>query len=99
MCFLSWFICTICTRVYFWPYERSFKNLLPDANLHPSANLLLLSRWSKFVCTRVQIVHMNAKMCIFNYVLIGDFDILQTCFVYDFVLNDIKVNFKLFLSK
>ena len=32
----------------------------------------------------------------FQYVLIGDFDILQTCFVYDFVLNDIKVNFKLF---
>ena len=32
-----------------WPFERCFKNL------HPGANLLLLSRWSKFICTRVQI--------------------------------------------
>ena len=39
------------------------------------------------------------KNVYFQYVLIGDFDILQTRFVYDFVLNDIKVNFKLFLSK
>ena len=39
------------------------------------------------------------KNVYFQYVLIVDFDILQTCFVYDFVLNDIKVNFKLFLSK
>ena len=40
----------ICTRVYFWPCERCFKNL------HP-ANLLLPSRW-------VQIVHMNANCTI-----------------------------------
>ena len=43
-------------RVYFWPCERCFKNL------HPGANLLLLLRWSKFICTRV---HMNAK-CLFS---------------------------------
>ena len=35
----------------------------------------------------------------FLYVSIGDFDILQTFSVYDFVLNDIKINFKLFLLK
>ena len=102
MCFLSWFICTIFTPGVFWPYERSFKNLLPDANLHPSANLLLLSRWSKFICTRLHPgvnCAYERKNVYFLYVLIGDFDILQTCIVYDFVLNDIKVNFKLFLSK
>ena len=49
------------------------------ANLHSGANLLLLSRWSKLV----QIVY-------FPYVLIRDFDILQTFSVYDFVLNDLK---------
>ena len=46
--------------VYFWTYEQCFKNL-HGANLHPGANLLLLLRWSKFICTRVQFVHMNAK--------------------------------------
>ena len=76
-------------RVYFWPCERCFKNL------HPGANLLLLSRWSKFICTRVQIVHMTAK-CVFLYVSIGDFEILQTFSVCEFVLNDIKINFELF---
>ena len=30
------------------------------------------------------------KNVYFRYVLIGDFDILQTCFVYDFVLKDIS---------
>ena len=39
------------------------------------------------------------KNVYFQYVLIGDFDILQTCFVYDFVLNDIKVNFNFFFIK
>ena len=73
---------------FFWPCERCFKNL------HPGANLLLLSRLSKYICTRVHIVHMNAKC-----VSIGDFDILQAFSVNDFVLNDIKINFKLFLSK
>ena len=46
----------ICTRVYFWPCERCFKNL------HPGANLLLSSRWCKFICIRVQIVHMNMQL-------------------------------------
>ena len=84
--------CKFASRVYFSPCERCFKNLHPKANLHPGANLLLLSRWSKFictrmqVCTRVQIVHMNAKW-VFSIVSIGDFDILQTFSVYDFVLT------------
>ena len=43
---------------YFWPCEQCFKNL------HPGANLLLPSRWCKFICTRVQIVHMNANCII-----------------------------------
>ena len=30
------------------------------------------------------------KNVYFQYVLIGDFDILQTCFLYDFVLKDIQ---------
>ena len=60
----------ICTPGVFWPCERCFKNLHPGANLHPVANLLLLLRWSKFICnrvqicTRVQFVHMNAKRLI-----------------------------------
>ena len=45
-------------RVHFWPCERCSKNL------HPGANLLLLLRWSKFICTRVQFVHMNANCLI-----------------------------------
>ena len=53
--------CKFAPRVYFWPCERCFKNL------HSGANLLLLLRWSKFICIRVQIcsrvqfVHMNAN--------------------------------------
>ena len=49
--------CKFATGVYFWPCERCFMNL------HPGANLLLPSRWAnlcKFICTRVQIVHINA---------------------------------------
>ena len=57
--------------VYFWPCERCFKYLHPDANLHPGANLLLLSRWYKFIftrvqiCIRVQFAHMNANYFFF----------------------------------
>ena len=32
----------------------------------------------------------------FLYVSIGDFDIFQTFSVYDFALNDIKINFELY---
>ena len=53
--FKAVFMCAI----LIWPYERCFKNL------HPGANLLLLSRWCKFICTRVQIVHMNANRIFF----------------------------------
>ena len=62
--------CKFAPGVYFWPCERCFKNLHPGANLHPGVNLLLPSRWCKFICTReqictrVQIVHMNAKWII-----------------------------------
>ena len=56
--------CKFAPGVYFWPCERCFKNL------HPGANLLLPSRWCKFICirlkicTRLQIVHMNANCII-----------------------------------
>ena len=53
--------CKFAPRVYFWPCERCFEEFAPGANLHPGANLLLLLRWSKFICTRVQFVHMNTK--------------------------------------
>ena len=62
----------ICIRVYFWPCERCFKNL------HPGANLLLPSRWCKFICTRVQIVHMNAN-CIISIHYDGRFRFLLRC--------------------
>ena len=40
------------------------RNLHPVQICTPGANLLLLSRWCKFICTRVQIVHMSAKYLI-----------------------------------
>ena len=99
MCFLSWLICTICTPGVFFG--------------HMNGLLRICSRMQ--ICTKCKFaptfeveqiyLHPDAKCAYerknvyFQYVLIGDFDILQTCFVYDFVLNDIKVNFKLFLSK
>ena len=46
-----------CSWVQICPCERCFKNL-------HGANLLLLSRWCKFICTRVQIVHMNGNRII-----------------------------------
>ena len=70
----------ICTRVQMCSYSRGGVNLFAPG--------------CKFA-PRVQIVHMNAK-CVFLYVSIGDFEILQTFSVYEFVLNDIKINFKLF---
>ena len=53
-------------------------NLHPGANLHPGYNFLhpgcifghvngvlrICTGWSKFICTRVQFVHMNAKCLI-----------------------------------
>ena len=33
--------CKFAPRVHFWPCERCFKNLHPDANLHPGANVLI----------------------------------------------------------
>ena len=65
--------CKFAPGVYFLPCERCLKNLHPGVNLHPGANLLLPSRWSKFICTRVQIVLMNAN-CIISMHLMGDFD-------------------------
>ena len=41
---------------------------------------------------------MNAKY-VFSIRFDRDFDILQTFSVYDFILNDTKINFQLFLSK
>ena len=78
-------ICTpvqICTRVYFWPCERCLKKL------HPGANLLLLSQWCKFICTRVQIcsqvqiVHMNAK-CLISLHFDGGFRYMACLFYYN----------------
>ena len=77
--------CKFAPRVYFWPCERCFKNL------HPGADLLHLSRWSKFICTRVQIVHMNAK-CIILYIFIGDFDLWQAFSITILYKTDIKMN-------
>ena len=90
--------CKFAPRVYFWPCERCFKNLHPGANLYPGADLLHLSRWSKFICTRVQIVHMNAK-CIILYIFIGDFDLWQAFSITNLYKTDIKMNLKPFLSK
>ena len=66
-------------------------NLHPGANLHPVCIFGHVNGILR-ICTRVQNVY-------FLYVSIGDFDILQTFSVYDFVLNDIKINLKSFLSK
>ena len=73
----------ICTKVQICSYFQSGANLFA-----PVCNLHPGANCA-----------YERKNVYFQYVLIGDFDILQTCFVYDFVLNDIKVNFKLFLSK
>ena len=51
----------ICTGVLFWPCERCLKNLQPGTNLHPCANLLLISRMMQ-IYTRMQIAH-RCKMC------------------------------------
>ena len=75
----------------FWPCERCFKNL------HPGANLLLPSRWCKFICTLVQIVHMNAN-CIISIHYDGRFSINGLgVFYYDVVKKRLKINFKLSL--
>ena len=53
-------------------------------NLHPGANLLLLLRWSKFICTRVQFVHMNAK-CLISIRFDQEFLYIADLFYYDLV--------------
>ena len=56
-----------------------------------------LSRWCKYICTRVQIVHMNAKRLISIH-----FDRSLICgrpFLFRICINRYKMNIKLFLSK
>ena len=66
--------------------------------MHPGANLLELLRWCKFICTRVQIVHMNAK-CLISIHFDGDFDLWQAFSITIVYKTDIKMNLKLFFMK
>ena len=73
----------ICTRVQICSYFRGGANLFAPGGKFAPGCKL---------CILTQNVY-------FLYVSIGGFDILQTFSVYDFVLNDIKINGELFLSK
>ena len=73
--------------------ERCFKNL------HPGANMLLPSRWCKFICTReqirtrVQIVHMNANCIISIHFDNGTHFLLRCC------LKSIKNKFQVVIYR
>ena len=85
--------CKFAPGVYFWPCERCFKNL------HPGANLLLPSRWCKFICTRVQIgtrvqiVHLNANCIISIHFDNGRHFLLRCC------LKSIKNKFQVVIYR
>ena len=90
--------CKFAPGVYFWSCERCCKNL------HPGANLLLPSRWCKFIwtrvqiCTPVQIVHMNAN-CIISIHFDWRLSINGRHFLLRCCLKSIKNKFQILLYR